>query len=847
MIADLAVTLVLHVRLELTTCAMFLSVGKEKYVDAYLHYLNSQETLELFFLKLIFLGLPRLGKTTARRRLTGEIADLMTAGEAEQPHPSTGTVESGPSMIVSLSDTTAVINESKWAGMENLKEEACMLFRIMDDIINRKKVSLSAAPRSSGDPVQTVDESTASQSTDIPHQRGSMPEQESRPVADFPSPVTTSQPRNIPQFATFFKEAMVSEYWEDVKHMFKDKFKDKFKAYLRMEDTGGQPELMDMLPALTVGPGLYLLFLNLEQELQSQYKVSYCSKEGENSIPVESTYTVKEMFLSTLSSIACSNTSTTSGISSEEVTSPEMSKILESSKSVAFVLGTHKDKVCERRIKQFDDELQEIIRPTDFFKKGTVRFWSENKLVVAMDNMAGGTEEIDEIRKLLEEGMRKHFKKLKIPVVWLLFSLCLRITAEQNKQRTADLEYCLSLASDFSMSPRETKTALSFLHHHAGVMMYFPKVPELKDLVILDNQIVYDSITIVILRALKFEGVGQAAAETFKDTGQFLLDDLTKATAEVSGDHIPLFKLVALLDFLHIIARIFPTPATQPPSMTSGSQPPSVTSAPQPPSVTSAPQPPSMTSASQPPSVTSAPQPLSVTSASQHPSVTSAAKDNNVYIMPCVLNSASTEELDSYCKDATADLSVVPIMVRYKCGFVPMGVFPAFIACLITNKSFDLIQTGIRKNKVQFLYGEDRSLVTFMSQPKYYEIHIKRETEAETPLEEECIAIREELESTFEMVSSRMNYGGFMEYQFSFKCTDHTESTSKHLGVVKREEPSPRYMDCLSDHKRPKPVKLQNCHRVWYGKVRNIAFTSYVDIHSLCMHSVCAFSFAATD
>ena len=72
---------------------MFLSAGRVKYVDAYQYFLNMREPLDLLFLKFIFLGPPQLGKTTACRRLTGEIADLVTAGEAEQPQPSTGTVE----------------------------------------------------------------------------------------------------------------------------------------------------------------------------------------------------------------------------------------------------------------------------------------------------------------------------------------------------------------------------------------------------------------------------------------------------------------------------------------------------------------------------------------------------------------------------------------------------------------------------------------------------------------------------------------------------------------------------------------------------------------------------------
>ena len=744
---------------------MFLSVGRVKYVYAYLHYLKHREFLELFFLKVIFLGLPRLGKTTALRRLTGMIKNISTDGE--EPHP-TGTVESGLNMALI---NTAVITEFEWTAVE---DEASIF-----DTIDYEKVSSSAAPRSSGDPVQTVDESTASQSTVVPHQHGSMPVQESRPVAGFPSPVATNQPRNMPEMDAIFRKAMGTNHWKDVKHM--------FKAYLQMEDTGSLPELMDMLPALTIGPGLYLLFLNLNHDLQNRYEVSYYSKSGENPIKVGSTYTVKETLLSALSSIACSNTSTStiSGISSKETISPEMSEFLKSSKSVAYIVGTHKDNVSEQHIVNLDEELQEIIKSTEFDKKDIVQLCSDDRLVFAMDNLTGGTEEIDEIRKLLGEGMEKHFKKLKIPVVWLLFSICLRRTAEQNKQRTADLNTtCMSLSRQFGMSRDETKVALWFLHHYAGIMMYFPNVPELSDLVILDNQLVYDSVTIVIRRATKFRA-GQAAAEKFKDIGQFHLDNLMKPTPEDSEvDTLPPRKLVALLDFLHIIARIS--------------------------------------------------------------SKNSPGEDEEVaYIMPCMLHSASTEELDRYCKKSTANLSAVPIMVHYKCGFVPMGVFPAFIACLVANKSFDLIKKGIKKNIVRFNYGEDRSLVTFMSRPKYYEIHIVRKTKAKTPLEEECVAIREKLESTFDKVSSRMNYGCFMDYQFSFECTaDHTESESKskHLGVVKREETSPRFMGCLSDCKNPKPVKLQNCHRVWYRNVvSNITFTSYVDMHSLCMHSLCFF------
>ena len=65
----------------------------------------------------------------------------------------------------------------------------------------------------------------------------------------------------------------------------------------------------------------------------------------------------------------------------------------------------------------------------------------------------------------------------------------------------------------------------------------------------------YDSATELILRSMSFDNVGQARAEKFRETGRFVLEDLVAATGHVSGgDFIPPEKLIALLEFLHIIA-----------------------------------------------------------------------------------------------------------------------------------------------------------------------------------------------------------------------------------------------------------------------------------------------------
>ena len=108
------------------------------------------------------------------------------------------------------------------------------------------------------------------------------------------------------------------------------------------------------------------------------------------------------------------------------------------------------------------------------------------------------------------------------------------------------------------MPREETKVALWFLHHHAGVLMYFPNLPELVDTVICDTQVVYDSATNLIVNTFRFGPVPKAAVEKFRETGQFSLEDIRGATASVSGDYIPLRKLVKLLEHLNIIAPVPP-------------------------------------------------------------------------------------------------------------------------------------------------------------------------------------------------------------------------------------------------------------------------------------------------
>ena len=277
---------------------MFTSGSNKKYLDAYRQILAKRETLEMWFIKVILLGAPRLGKTTMRRRLTGEIDDISSSGEGEQP--STGTVESGPSIVIrNLSSTTALITESQWLATKNLSDEAYMLLRYFHSHVS-EKISTRSAP-------QNKQENSNTQTAQVPNEfveptkrsrwgafmqgfinrvwktHGSVSSNGVTVTEDKVPISNTSQYIPVPDM---LRHAVSPSHWKDIEQLYQD------TALVNMEDTGGQPEFMDLLALLTVGPALYLLFCKLTDQLHSLHKVSYLSPStGESTIPTESAYT----------------------------------------------------------------------------------------------------------------------------------------------------------------------------------------------------------------------------------------------------------------------------------------------------------------------------------------------------------------------------------------------------------------------------------------------------------------------------------------------------------------------------------------------------------------------------
>lgn len=754
------------------------------------------------FLKFLFIGAPRTGKTSTRKRLTGEIDNIKSVLNGKE-EPSTGVVE-GPRKVVirKVTSSAALVTKCKWSATEDLTDEACMLNKFFFEVnltssfyfsatsdgkdsefmatltqrveakleattgkktLTEKSPTVASEESSSSKPKMSRQEASVTKSVAKRRQEKAVSTSKKIPS------VSVNITAEVEKLFDIFCNAMDTGKWEDVHYILRR------TILLYLIDTGGQSEFLEMLPALTIGPALSLIFFKLNEELDKLYQVTYVDSEGKSSNPHESISTVREIMFQALSSIAC--------FSSFDLSSrkdAKASKLSESAQSAAILVGTHKDKVTQKIIESIDKSLQEKIRETDFFKKGLVHFFKRNQLILPVDNMEGSKDEIDGIRQFLEDLIERYFQEFPIPAAWLMFSLCLR----KLGKKVMHIEECVLIASKLHMDRAELMEALWFLHHSIGIIMHFPEIPELQDLVICDIQVIFDSVTRLIVNTYTFGNVHKAAEERFKETGQFSLKDIRKAVPP-SSEYISLSKLVKLLRHINVIASIQ--------SKTSNSN-------------------------------------RDVSNSKKGGDV----EEEHRFFMPAILKCASAGELKATITPPLAAAKDTPpsLMIFYRCGYVPIGVFCAAIANLVgrgtkLEPKWRLMENVVRKNKVSFQVGKDFDKVTLISHPSYYEIRISRPCLAISPKPVQpkiltpqlCKDVCTSVKSTLELVTSRMNYPFQMGYNLAFECPVHPGEG--HLCIIDEDDDDPRIMQCLKDPKDPELVALQPQHLLWFGKVCN--------------------------
>ena len=176
----------------------------------------------------------------------------------------------------------------------------------------------------------------------------------------------------------------------------------------------------------------------------------------------------------------------------------------------------------------------------------------------------------------------------------------------------------------------------------------------------------------------------------------------------------------------------------------------------------------------------------------EHHKILAKLPEEDTYFMPCILKSATEEELQR--NSCSGDIA--PLMIRYECGYMPLGIFSTLITALLSQEDdkWQLVERDLRRNKITFQVGKDCDSVTLISHPTFMEVILSRAPGARLPNTTACSDIRATIADTMKEVHSCMKYCSSASFQYGFECPKHPGK--EHLSVVKGSR-----LLCLKDLK----------------------------------------------
>jgi hypothetical protein len=139
---------------------------------------------------------------------------------------------------------------------------------------------------------------------------------------------------------------------------------------------------------------------------------------------------------------------------------------------------------------------------------------------------------------------------MESPAHWMIYSLVVR----QLQNRVESYDECFAIAKECGIKDEnEFNEALHFIHTKMGLVRYFPH-EELKGIVIVDPQILFEKVTELIVKTFTFENLDHCKLEAFEHMGIFSLSDLTKIRSR-TGQLLTPTLFAKLLEYLRIAAR----------------------------------------------------------------------------------------------------------------------------------------------------------------------------------------------------------------------------------------------------------------------------------------------------
>ena len=684
--------------------------------------MKEKGSVEQIAMHCVFLGLPRSGKSSLIQRLLGKCPSVSC---------STGVAEKV--VRVEIKKSTAHVSGMLWSELEDLDDEAVL---VMHNVSRTAPVDVAAL--TTDDPVRLQPGKAFSLSGFLRNLFTRAPRTKQHQQATFSPPDRHSKVKPKSPGKQGVKPPL---------EMFRDAFQKKESKLkkligepwmLYITDTGGQPEFQELLPILVSGPSLFFLVFSLHLELNKRFQVEYVTSHGRATVPYEAGLTVQEVLLQSVASIASTSVFRMVG-GKNVIIQPNI-----------FFVATHKDLVSDEHLHQIDITLQEVVKGTEAYKGGMVQFGSESQMIIAVNNLSEGEEDVQQIRAAVERiGRQTNDYQVTTPFSWLMFSNIM----QQMKSPVVKYEQCYSVAQQCGIETREEmNAALRFFHENVGVVRYYHDVSDLRGFVIKDPQYIFDVITDLIVATFTFDRSGKALHEQFTKKGIFPLDVFEKLAR--STEFLPPSKLVTLLQHLNIVALLKKDGAS------------------------------------------------------------------HQYFMPCALAHSESSKFTM----SSSTLHIPSLLIVFKSGYCPKGLFGALVVYLLQNKmnsklEWELEQDKIFRDQICLSIGPYDSF-QLKVHPAFLSVELCTSSGASKrrcSLASICSEVQRCITTAIDEVSETLHCSRKAEFSFGFLCPEKIDiDQSPHPATVKFRHGQPCNLRCPLTHER---LCLPDGSLVWFGEV----------------------------
>lgn len=709
-------------------CTGIQNLQSEIYRSVYINALKDPKsfTVDLQILKMILCGVPRSGKSTFWRRLvkdtfdTDKLSESTLLAEHHYIHVSVKTAM--------LYDWHLCSEDDGSDSDSDLDKEALVIYKkILEGYSKSSKDTLPGTPSVNSMLPPPSQKQAGSYNTSEFIQGGLINERESDRSEIY---------KEIDAIFTDLERRLTSD----------GKVPDisRVRRMFNLIDTGGQRAFLELLPVLSIGKALYLIFFSygnpLNKTLQDRYQ------GPEESFDLDNEYNQMEVILQSLRCVS------TTSYADDALTENKDAGV------TALLVGTHTDEQCKQP--DIDGDVDHYIQTEvkGFLDSDTkvLEYAHPRQLVLRVNNKTKNSGEFERYRKMLVQVVDRKFSHnvKKLPGSWLMFNIISR-KMKLAGWSVLPYEHCKYIASKLFIPLATLEGLLSFMHRDLGILMYFPDVPCLKSLVICDPDIVFTSISKVIIKTFTEDVLtrsrdGVREYHHFTEHGVFAYQKVRDLTEGERGI-LALDKLIVLLQHIGIIAPIEfsePDPAFR----------------------------------------------CTLDHNCQNDSLHCIHAD---YIIPCVLKGTKPDELKRIEQHCNESCTIAPLIITFECKFAPMGGFCYLFTKLITDhrpnwKPYlpDINSSGecpveriIRRNKVTF-FVDEKFYVTLISTANFYKVFIEhRPGRLQLGYEFICHKVWKAIKDA---LSDCLN-PQVRHFKVAFQCTEHQqnyEHNDEHLMIL---------------------------------------------------------------